>query len=166
MTALTPGKNMPSTDLVMTPEYLAKKIIEHFPLEGKVLDPCRGTGAFYNNYPETVEKSWCEIREEKGFFSEHNSVDWIVSNPPWSKMRNFISHAMRLAPNIVFLATITHFVTKARLRDIHKAGYGIREFYCVDTPPNPWPQNGFQLAAVHIQKDYTGSIIMSGRVGY
>ena len=40
-------------------------------------------------------------------------------------------------------------------------GFAIKEFYCVNTPSKPWPQLGFQLAAVHTQRDYTGGIKMS-----
>ena len=36
--------------MVMTPVYLAKEIIEHFNPTGRILDPCRGTGAFYDNF--------------------------------------------------------------------------------------------------------------------
>ena len=35
----------------MTPDYLAKEIIEHFNPSGKILDPSRGEGAFYDNFP-------------------------------------------------------------------------------------------------------------------
>ena len=38
----------------MTPEYLAKEIIEHFNPSGIILDPSRGTGAFYDNFPGIV----------------------------------------------------------------------------------------------------------------
>ena len=40
-----PDVNYESNDVVLTPALLAKKIIEHFPLKGRVLDPCRGAGA-------------------------------------------------------------------------------------------------------------------------
>ena len=39
--------------------------------------------------------------------------------------------------------------------------FAIRELYCVNTPLKPWPQLGFQLAAVHTQKDYKGGIYMT-----
>ena len=40
-------------------------------------------------------------------------------------------------------------------------GFGIKEIYCVDTPKKPWPQLGFQLAAVHTQRGYKGGTIWS-----
>ena len=44
---------------------------------------------------------------------------------------------------------------------MRNAGFGVKEFYCVDTPKKPWPQLGFQLAAVHTQRGYTGGTIWS-----
>ena len=51
MRAFCPPKNTPDKDIVMTPEYLAQDIIQHYEPKGLILDPCRGTGAFYDNYP-------------------------------------------------------------------------------------------------------------------
>ena len=42
MRAFCPPKNTPEKDIVMTPEYLAKEIINHFNPTGKKLDPRRG----------------------------------------------------------------------------------------------------------------------------
>ena len=44
--AFCPPKNTPDKDIVMTPDYLAKDIIQHFHPTGLILDPCRGEGAF------------------------------------------------------------------------------------------------------------------------
>ena len=51
MRAFCPPKNTPEKDIVMTPEWLAKEIIEHFKPSGVILDPCRGEGVFYSNFP-------------------------------------------------------------------------------------------------------------------
>ena len=88
-------------------------------------------------------------------------VDWIITNPPWSMMQKFLEHGMEIADNIVYLTTINHYTTKRRIRDMRNAGFGVKEFYCVDTPKKPWPQLGFQLAAVHTQRGYTGGTIWS-----
>ena len=48
---LVPTKNAPDKDIVMTPVETAIDIIQHFSPKGKILDPCRGQGAFYDNYP-------------------------------------------------------------------------------------------------------------------
>ena len=49
MRAFCPPKNTPEKDIVMTPEWLAIEIIDHFSPSGIILDPCRGEGAFYDN---------------------------------------------------------------------------------------------------------------------
>ena len=99
MRAFCPPKNSPEKDLVMTPEYLAKDIIEHFQPSGLVLDPARGTGAFYDNidglYPHT--KDWCELAEGRDFLDYKRDVDWIITNPPWSMMQQFLWHGMEIA---------------------------------------------------------------------
>ena len=48
-----PNRTKESTpnDVVMTLEKSAIKIIKHFQPEGSILEPCRGDGAFYNNFP-------------------------------------------------------------------------------------------------------------------
>lgn len=145
---LVPVKNSPERDIVMTPFPLAKEILNHFKPVGKILDPCKGTGAF------TIDE-WCEISEGRDFFDYGDKVDWIITNPPWSKFKDFLTHSMSLSENIVFLAPINHFITKARLRIIKQEGFGIKEFMLIDTPKE-WPQSGFQIVAGYLKKNYEG----------
>ena len=152
---LNPPKNKPEQDIVYTPVSLAIDIIEHYQPEGIILDPSKGDGAFFNNFPEDVNNDWCEISLGRDFFDYEDQCDWIITNPPWSMMRKFLIHGMELADNIVYLTSVNHYTTKARLRDMHEQGFGIREFYCFDTPKE-FPQSGFQLAAVHTQRGWTG----------
>ena len=95
MRAFCPPKNTPDKDIVMTPEYLAKEIIEHYNPIGRILDPCRATGAFYDNF-NTDDKDWCELAEEKDFLEYNEKVDWIITNPPWSKMQKFLTYGRLL----------------------------------------------------------------------
>ena len=99
MRAFCPPPNTPDKDIVMTPEYLAKDIIQHYEPKGLILDPCRGTGAFYDNfdglYPHS--KDWCEIAENRDFLQYHRKVHWIITNPPWSMMQQFLWHGMEIA---------------------------------------------------------------------
>jgi hypothetical protein len=37
---------------------------------------------------------WCEIGEGGDFLRYNQKVDWIISNPPWSKILVFIKHAL------------------------------------------------------------------------
>lgn len=163
--ALSPSPNDPIHDLVFTPRPLAQDIINHFAPSGTILDPSKGDGAFFDQYPIDCEKFWCEISEGTDFFEWSDRVDWIITNPPWSKMRKFIQHGMKCADNIVYLCTINHFMTKARLRDLFEGGFSICEIYGVVTPKHNWPQSGFQLAAVHLKNVENDYVKFTGKFG-
>lgn len=157
MSSLVPKKNSAEKDIVYTPRYLARKVVTHFMPSGRVLEPCYGNGAFYDVFPQHTKRYWCEIAMGKDFLTYTRKVDWVISNPPWSKFKEFMIHAMTLADNIVYVVTINHFITKQRLRLIRAANFGIVEFVLLDTPKT-WPQSGFQVVAGYLRKGYTGSI--------
>ena len=160
MTGFVPKSNTPEKDLVMTPHWLALDILNHFQVSGSYLDPCKGDGAFYDQC-SVQTKDWCELSLGRDFMNYSGKVDWIITNPPWSKMRDFLSKGMDVSDNVVYLTTINHYTTKRRMRDMREMGFGIREIFCVPTPPKPWPSLGFQLAAVHTQKSYNGDTKIS-----
>lgn len=149
---LIPKKNGAIHDIVVTPEWLAKRIVNYYRPKGVLLDPARGSGPFYRAmlaYSNDVR--WCEIAAGRDFFRFHEPVDWIITSPPYSRMRDFIKHAMELAPDIVFMGAISQFVLKARLRDMQEAGYGF-ELLLFKQPPPPWPAAGFQTAVMHLKR--------------
>lgn len=152
-----PNRNYKSDDVVMTPEDLAIKLIEHFKPQGKGLEPCRGTG---NIYSQLENADWCEISEGKDFFEYRERVDYIFTNPPWSQIRKFLLHSYELADNIYMLFTINHLWTKARLKDMKKNGFGIKEICLFDTPKN-FPQSGFQCGMVYLKRGYNGDVKIS-----
>lgn len=154
---MQPNRNYKSDDVVMTPEPLAKALVEHFKPSGKGLEPCCGTGNILKYLPDA---DWCEIQQGKDFFDYNNNVDYTFTNPPWSQIRKFLLHSMEIADNIYFLITINHIWTKARLRDIKEAEFGIKEICIFDTPKE-FPQSGFQCGMVHLQKGYKGNIKFS-----
>ena len=143
-----PNRNYQSNDVVYTPDTLAQEIVSHFKPVGKILEPCCGGGAFLKCMPTA---DWCEIEKGRDFFELNDNYDWIVTNPPWSKIRNFMRHSMEIADNVVFLMTVNHAFTKARIRDVRDAGFHIEEIALCDTPRN-FPQTGFQLGAIHYKK--------------
>ena len=153
-----PNRNYKSDDVVMTPRPLAKAIIDRFKPTGLILEPCKGDGAF----SDQMTCDWCEIKEGVDYLTTHFGVkhDWIVTNPPWSQIRPFLKKAMEDADNIVFLVTVNHLWTKARLRLIEEHGFGIEEIALCDTPKE-FPQSGFQLGAIKISRGYTGPIKLS-----
>ena len=151
---MQPNRNYTSDDVVMTPIELAEKLVKHFNPQGKGLEPCCGTG---NILKFLDNADWCEISKGKDFFEYNSKVDYIFTNPPFSKIRKFLQHSMELADNVYFLCTINHLWTKARLRDIESAGFGVKEICIFDTPKN-FPQTGFQLGMFYIQRGWNGDI--------
>ena len=163
-TAVVAGKS----DIVMTPDTLAYAIVSHFgpQIAGRVLEPCSGQGAFLRAFAAHGLKNVTSLELSNGqdFFSFTEPVDWIITNPPWSKARQFACHAYAIANNIVWLINTGHFLGfKARLRDMRAAQFGIREIVLCDTPGKAtgWPQSGFQLGALHFQKHWSGPMTLS-----
>ena len=154
------NRDYKSNDEIMTPPELCKKLYNHFKPPGKLLEPCKGTGNFFMSFSPEQEKEWCEITGGRDFFEFNERVDSIMTNPPWSQIRNFLVHSMKLANDIYFLFTINHLWTKARLRDIKQNGFGIREI-CLCSTPDSFPASGFQLGMVHLQRGYSGKIKLS-----
>lgn len=140
-------------DKVYTPKNLARVIINHFQPTGTFLEPCYGQGAFFDHYPGTDLKYWCEIDKGRNFFDFNEKVQWIITNPPFSLMRKFLIHSMELADHIVFLCPVNHIIgLKARMRDIKQHGFYIREIAMIDTP-KCFPSSGFQWAANYLNKE-------------
>ena len=152
-----PNRDYVSNDVVQTPLGLAQRIVEHFKPVGRILEPCKGEGNFLRFMPGA---EWCEISEGRDFLQWSGKVDWIVTNPPWSVIRPFLQHAMSVADDIVFLITVNHVWTKARIRDIQQAGFGIKEI-CLVEMPKEFPSSGFQLGAIHISRNWVGPITLS-----
>lgn len=153
-----PNRDYVSNDVVQTPPALALRIVEHFDPQGVVLEPCAGRGHFVDALlPQRKVKTVhdCEISAGKDFFDFHEPVDWIVTNPPWSQIRPFLQHSFKLADEVVFLMTVNHVWTKARLRDMKTAGFGLRQIALVEMPKE-FPASGFQLGAVHFSRGWTG----------
>lgn len=158
------NRNYNSNDVVQTPKELCWDLIKHFKPYGIVLEPCEGKGHFTKSlitYMDVFDKinevKTCEISKGKDFFDFEEKVDWIITNPPWSQIRKFLQHSMKLSDNVCFLFTINHLWTKARLRDIKEANFGIKEICLFDTPKS-FPPLGFQVGMVYLKKGYVGDI--------
>jgi type I restriction-modification system DNA methylase subunit len=75
-------------DEFFTPELLAKKLIEmvNFNKEDIILSSAYGTGNFYKHFPKNKKFT-------KDFFNWNERVDWIIDNPPYSKLDNWLDHS-------------------------------------------------------------------------
>jgi hypothetical protein len=114
-----------------------------FPKNGVWLEPCAGTGAIIRateGKPELVKpdkwlavdlsRSWDEvhfteapgispIEWRQGDFLEPwtgGKVDVIVTNPPYSLAEDFITQALKIAPNVVMLLRLNFLASEKRSR--------------------------------------------------
>jgi hypothetical protein len=112
-----------------TPAELAKILIQRIDLlpNDLVLEPFKGEGSFYNNFPDTVVKDWCELEEGRDYKDYVGNVDWVISNPPFKleehngkRVNSFFYlinyYASRVNKGIAFLGNDTCFSTLTPLR--------------------------------------------------
>jgi hypothetical protein len=68
-----------------TPRTCAADLIALVPLVAgdRVLEPFKGEGAFYDQFPAFVEKDWCEITQGRDYKDYDKDYDWVISNPPF-----------------------------------------------------------------------------------
>ena len=72
------GRNLKnnSNDVIYTPLPVALKMIDMCDIHenDKILDPSKGGGVFYNNFPNNCIKDYCEISEGIDFFNYNEKV--------------------------------------------------------------------------------------------
>lgn len=93
------------------------------------LDPFRGSGNYYSQFPTQNPKDWCEITEGKNFFDFHNKVDVICSNPPFSCIDSVLEKSIELKPRIISYLLLHGSMTPKRLERLNNAGYGLTHMY-------------------------------------
>ena len=156
---LTPADAFKRTpqDRVYTNPALARAIIDHFQPTGKIIDSCRGNGAFFDHLPPGSD--WCEVSEGRDFLAYTEQVDWVISNPAWSAKvyRPLARHAFEIAENVVFLVRLnTGIGTTARQRDYLDRGHALKEIIPISWQMAGFPQEGFILAVCHWQRGWQG----------
>lgn len=164
MPSLTPSGG---NDNVSTPQYLADLIVAHFRPAGHVIEPCCGVelqpfvSALGRHHRCSVESTDIRLPAGGDFLNGPNTFnrhwDWLVTNPPWSKLQAFLVRSLQVSDNIVFLALLPNWLQKAKLNAIDRAGFGIVEHLHLPDPDVPgWPRTGFQLGATWIRRGWTG----------
>ena len=142
-------------DIVYTPDYMAKEIVDLFKPQGKILEPCSGDGAFLKHLPDA---EWCEIEKGIDFFEWSKKVDWIVGNPPYSIFNIWLRHSFTLADNIVYLIPLNKiFNDFGMLKDIYVYG-GIVKVYAIGRGEKVNFPMGYAVGAVHFQRNYKGAM--------
>jgi hypothetical protein len=141
-------------DVVLTPDWVAKDMLDHFQPSGVILDPCRGAGAFHDLLPEG--SPWCEITEGRDFFSWTEHVDWVVSNPPYSMTRPWFRHSYTVADHLLYLIPLRNlFSGYGFVREVYEFG-GIAAIRLYGTGGRLGFPMGNAVGAVHVVRDLTG----------
>ena len=117
-------------DVIFTVKPLAQIMIDLCDIQptDKVLDPSKGGGVFFNNFPE-CDKSYCEIREGIDFFKYDKPVDIIVGNPPYSLWTSWLDHTIKLNPNKFCYIFGQMNLTVPRLIKIEAGGYKMTKIH-------------------------------------
>lgn len=140
-------------DVVMTPTAVAYSIVQHFKPSGRVLDPCKGNGAFVDLMPGA---EWCEISQGKDFFAWKTPVDWIVSNPPYSIFFDWLQHSFKLADDIVYLIPLHKIFSGEKYMEAIFQYGGVKEIMYLGSARIANFPVGFSIGAVHFQRGYRG----------
>jgi len=140
-------------DVELTPPATAEMVVKHFNPSGRMLDPCRGDGAFWNHMPGA---DWCEIREGRDFMEWETPVDWIVSNPPYSSLLGFLRHSFKVADNVVYAIPAGKVFQSIPYLDLINEYGGIREILILGRGRAIGLPLGFAVAAVHFKRGYKG----------
>jgi hypothetical protein len=123
-----------------TPNNLAKQLLEHIKFDDNdfVLEPFKGEGSFYNNFPDNIKKDFCEIEEGLDYKDFDKHVDWVVSNPPF-KINNkncffdlLIYYSDKINKGLAFLGNDYCFtsLTPIRLKKLNDKGLFIDKIVC------------------------------------
>jgi hypothetical protein len=113
------------SDVVYTPDWCAADMVRHFKPFGRILEPCKGGGAFLRYLPESCD--WCEIAEGRDFFDWRDRVDWIITNPPYSITKEFIRHALAVSDHVAFLLPARNFFSSLGKVRVAKGWGGLAE---------------------------------------
>ena len=146
-------------DVVYTPDWVARDMVEFFKPSGRILEPCAGDGVFLKYLPENTE--WCEIQEGRDFFAWDEQVDWVFGNPPYADYSNFFNHTMDITKNICYLIPANKPFNSGAMLKRQSAWGGIVHLRYYGTGAELNFPIGFAIAAVHFQKGYTGPMYPS-----
>lgn len=149
--------NATASDTVMTPPLVAQYVVSHFAPIGTILEPARGNGAFYNAFG-SMKKDWCEITDGRDFFSYHEKVDWIITNPPYSIYDAFLKHCFEVADNVVLLVPIAKAFKSMKIENMVDEYGGLKEILLIGSGTKCGFAFGFPTGCLYYQRGYRGNI--------
>ena len=145
-------------DVVYTPDWVARDMVEFFKPSGRILEPSAGDGAFLKYLPGA---DWCEIEKGRDFYSVNEHYDWIVGNPPYSEKLPWLRKSMTTADNIVYLLPLNSpFNSSAIMLDLREWG-GIVHMRYHGTGGEMGFPFGYPCGAIYFKKGYRGAMEIS-----
>ena len=133
-------KVLKDNSIVMTKPTMAIELLKliQFKEGDIVIEPCKGDGAFFNNFPKKTNNKWCEINEGVDFLNYNENVDYVISNPPFIPRKlfwDFHLKAMDISKKGIYwlinFASLNVFTTK-RLDDMKNKGWYIQQLHIVN----------------------------------
>jgi hypothetical protein len=112
-------------DVIYTPEALARDCIASVPIQegDTILDPFLGGGVFFDNYPPNNPRDWCEIEKGRDFFEYDKNVDWIISNPPFSRLNDVLDKCAEVSNKGFGLTILCTALTVRRINRMKEKGF-------------------------------------------
>ena len=146
-------------DVVYTPDWVARDMVDFFKPTGRILEPCKGDGVFLKYLPENTE--WCEIQDGRDFYKWSAAVDWLFGNPPYKEFSQWMSYSMTIAKDICYLIPLNKPFNSGKMMKEWKNYGGILHMrYYANGGALGFPI-GFACGAVHFQRGYTGPMYSS-----
>lgn len=144
-----------AADTVQTNKDTAQWIVNYFNPQGTILDPSAGGDAFFSAFKNKL-KYRCEILDGKDFFKWNKSVDWIITNPPYSIYDMFLNRAFRVADNVVFFVPIAKAFKSNRVQEMVNRYGGLKEIVFMGSGSRHGFAFGFPVGCLHYKRGYRG----------
>jgi hypothetical protein len=142
-------------DVIYTPDWVARDMVEYFKPVGRILEPCCGDGVFLKYLP--TDTMWCEIDRGVDFLAWDDQVDWIFGNPPYAQFSAWLDHSMNLANDVCYLIPANKaFNSYSMIKRVMNWG-GIVSIRVYGTGAQMKFTIGYAVAAVHYQRGYVGA---------
>jgi hypothetical protein len=146
-------------DVVYTPDWVARDMVNFFQPTGRILEPCKGRGVFLKYLPTTAE--WCEIDEGRDFFKFSERVDYLFGNPPYKIFSKWMAHSMSIADNIIYLIPLNKTFNSGKfLLELKEWGLPAHMRYYGTGAELDFPI-GFAAGAVHFRRGNRGGMAIS-----
>jgi len=141
-----------TNDIFYTPDKLVIQLLKETPYsyDDSILDPFYGEGAFFNCFQtlsnQNPNNNWLEIEKGKDFFKYNIKHDWIISNPPFSKITEVLKHSLKIAQKGIGYIMPSYSLSYSRIKLMNKFGFNIQKTVYFDNPKE-W-SIGFQMIYV------------------